>query len=47
MRFRSGLGLVESKVASIYPSRQSASIFFLHVSDFETRNETRPESLSR
>ena len=44
MRVRSGLGLVESKVASIYPSRQSASFFvFLHVSDFETRDKTRPD----
>ena len=46
MRFRSGLGLVESKVASIYPPRHSAPFFFPHVSDFETRDKTRPESLS-
>ena len=42
MRFRSGLGLVESKVASIYPSRQSASFFFS--STFQIlRHVTRPD----
>ena len=40
MRFRSALSLVESKVASAYPSRQST--FFLHVLGFEI-HVTRPD----
>ena len=43
MRFRSGLGLVESKVASICPSRQSAPLFFSSSTFQVLRHVTRPD----